>query len=388
MASQSARRTAIICFHTCPWQQPGEGDAGGMNVYVRETSLELVRQGWQVDVFTRLESHCDSAPDIVGLNLVHVPAGPVNTSKDQLHNYLKPFVAGVIDWIAQSQAGYRVIMSHYWLSGLAALELSRYLRLPLISAFHTLGRVKQLYFPQEIAQEVRIQGELRLAGQATGLLANSEHEKQVISQFLDVNPECITVASPGVNSSCLRPGDKAKTRKKLQLPNDARIVVCVGRDTEIKGVDVLLQALNIIDSSEEQVRITALLIGAKPSRQTDRMRLIDPLPHAKIRDYLVASDVCVVPSLYESFGMVAQEAIACGCPVVASRTGGLPSIVKDGVTGLLAHPGDAQDLADCLQKVLLNPDSFSLKPGFDAVRPRSWAETTGQMLEAMLKVAP
>lgn len=388
MPSQSARRIAIICLHTCPWQQPGKGDAGGMNVYVRETSLELLRQGWQVDVFTRSHSACRHAPDVAGLNLVHVPAGPVNTNKDQLHHYLAPFVAGVMQWIAKNRSSYRVIMSHYWLSGLAALELSRSLGLPLISAFHTLARVKEMHFPLETAPGVRVQGENRLAGQAAGLLANSEHEKQMISEFLPVNPEDVTVASPGVDLHLMHAGDKAQARQKLHLPPAARITVSVGRDSEIKGVDILLQALDIIDSRDRQDPIVALLIGPRPSRPTNRIRLIDPVPHAKIRDYFVASDVCVVPSHYESFGMVAQEAIACGCPVVASRVGGLPSIVEHGVTGLLAIPGDAQDLADCLQKVLLNPDRFNPDPECDTVQPRSWADTTSQMLDAIIKVTP
>jgi D-inositol-3-phosphate glycosyltransferase len=386
LPSQSARRIAIVCLHTCPWQQPGKGDAGGMNVYVRETSLEWVRQGWQVDVFTRSHSACSYAPDIAGLNLVHVPAGPVNTNKDQLHHYLAPFVAGVMQWIAQNRSSYRVIMSHYWLSGLAALELSQYLGLPLISAFHTLAHVKQLHFPLETAPQVRVQGEIRLAGQAAGLLANSEHEKQMISEFLPANPESVTVASPGVDSQFMHAGDKAEARQKLHLPQAARITISVGRDTKIKGMDILLQALDIIDSRDHPDPIVALLLGPRPSRPSNRIRLIDPVPHAEIRDYFVASDVCVVPSRYESFGMVAQEAIACGCPVVASRVGGLPSIVRDGVTGLLATPGDAQDLADCLQKVLLNPDRFYPDPKFDTLRPRSWAETTRQMLDAIIKV--
>jgi len=403
----ASRRLAVVCLHTCPWQRPGEENVGGMNIYVRQTAALLAAHGWAVDIFTRLHAgtaHCSNSTP--GVQLFHVPAGPIGTCKDDLHHWLKSFIAGVlnVERAAAGQQGpagsqrradsqYHAVLSHYWLSGLAAIELAKHWRVPHLAGFHTLALAKQAAFPAGIELAVRVQGERRVVQHADRLLAVSQHERGVLTEMYDVDPDAISIASPGIDPERFHPQSRQKARNQLGLSLHDRILLAVGRTTPIKGFDVLLEALarisdpNVsvlfVGGSLDSVSHRNMQAHARRLQVGHRVRFVGSVDHDLLPAYYAACDACVVPSLYESFGLVALESIGCGRPVVASRVGGLQSIVVDNSLGILVTPGSVIELAQALERVLGELQTVSGKMPATSVLP-SWS-TTADAISAALK---
>jgi D-inositol-3-phosphate glycosyltransferase len=359
---------AMLSVHTCPLAALGGKETGGMNVYVREVARELGRMGLHVDVFTRSQN--PTIPRVVelgpGARVVNLPAGPeAPMPREAVHAHLDQFAAGIEDFARESGIGYDLIHSHYWLSGVAGLRLREKWGAPLVQMFHTLGRLKNTVAqsPADREPALRLDEETRIVAQADRVVAANVVERAHLVWHYGARADRIAVIPCGVDTELFQPMDPAKAKDLLELPPDP-LLLYVGRLQPIKGLDTLLEAMTAVpepacllvvggehDERENghggalRQRLTALGLGR-------RVRFLKAQPQRRLRLFYAAADATVVPSHYESFGMVALEAMACGSPVVASRVGGLTTTVQDGVTGRLVPEGDPAALAAAITALL------------------------------------
>jgi D-inositol-3-phosphate glycosyltransferase len=368
-------RLAMLSVHTCPLAAPGGKQTGGMNVYVRELSRELGRMGVEVDVYTR--SQDPAIPRVVRLgeraHVIHLTAGEeVPMPRERLADHLDEFVDGVEDWRI-ARGDYDLIYAHYWLSGEVALTLRARWGVPILQMFHTLARLKNSVArsPGEIEPWHRIETETRLVREVDRIVAANAVEREHLVRHYGADPARIAVIPCGVDTSLFRAGDPHEARRRLGLDERPRVLY-VGRLEPIKGLDTLLDAVTSLRADGSPVEL--LVVGGDTDesrtgheaelREQIRerelgaiVRFLGPQPQEILREYYVAADVTVLPSYYESFGMVALEAMACASPVVGSRVGGLTTTVRDGVTGYLVPEGDATALAQRLADLVSDPDA-------------------------------
>ncbi|MBK5307591.1 MAG: D-inositol-3-phosphate glycosyltransferase [Frankiaceae bacterium] len=371
------RRIAVLSVHTSPLEQPGTGDAGGMNVYVVETSKRLAERGVQVEVFTRATS--SDLPPLVelspGVTVRHVTAGPFEgLSKEDLPAQLCALASGVLRTEAQHEPGwYDVVHSHYWLSGQVGWLASERWGAPLVHTAHTLAKVKNLALADGDAPEPlrRVVGEEQVIAAADRLVANTDDEARQLVDLYGAEAERVVTVAPGVDLEHFRLGDASAARTRLGIPPDAVVLLFVGRIQPLKAPDVLLRAAARLleqDPSMRQRLVVAVVGGpsgtglAEPEALQDLARALGiadvtrfEAPSAgkgRLRDWYRAASVVAVPSHSESFGLVALEAQACGTPVVATDIGGLRTAVRDGVSGLLVPGHDAGEWAAALTKAV------------------------------------
>ena len=358
-------RVALISFHTCPLAAPGEGKAGGMNVYVREISRYLGSMGVSVDIFTRCHGDCEA--DVMDLGshvrLVHLDGGPLEANTGMLYSHLPSFLEELCRFADKECIDYQVVHSHYWLSGWVGREVAQHWNVPHAITFHTLAEIKMRARAGERESYARSRVEKELMASAQLIIASSHHEKEAMVQLYDAPGDRIEVVPCGVDLSLFRPLDIEESRKKLGL-NGEKVIVYVGRIEPIKGLELLLRSTAIM---EVQDSLKVLVVGSDMAREAEVKRLKELAEVLGVKDimefvgivdqkllplYYNAADVCVVPSYYESFGLVALEALACGTPVVASRVGGLPTVVEHGRTGYLLPWRCPEPFADSLEMIL------------------------------------
>ncbi|HEX2700979.1 MAG TPA: glycosyltransferase [Acidimicrobiales bacterium] len=367
------RRLAVLSMHTSPLAQPGSGDGGGMNVYVRQLSAALARSGVGCDVYTRACS-----PDLAavvrvepGFRVHHVPAGPLgDVAKEDLPALTGEFTDAVL---ARMERGYPAdaISANYWLSGVVGHTLKHRLGLPLVSTFHTLARVKA---EGDVDPDRRTRAELEVIGCSDAVLASCTVEAAQIAELYDADPHRIEIVPPGVDHAFFSPGHRPQARRALGLSAGGPMLLFVGRIQALKGLDVAVRALAEVvatvpdaflvlvggpsgrDGAAEVARIRSLVaeLGL-----TGRVHMMPPAPHELLSTYYRAADVCLVPSRSESFGLVALEAAACGTPVVAAAVGGLRTLVDHGRTGFLVEGRDPADYAAHAAQLLLHPQLAS-----------------------------
>jgi D-inositol-3-phosphate glycosyltransferase len=368
-------RIAMLSVHTCPLAALGGKETGGMNVYVRELSRELGRMGVEVDIFTR--SQDPTIPRVVTLGqsvrVVHLPAGPeAPLPRARVHDHLDEFVDGVEAWRITRDVDYDLIHAHYWLSGVVGLTLRDRWLIPMLQMFHTLGDLKNRVARRaaELAPAVRGEAEARVIASAERLVAASVAERAYLVRHAGADPSRIAVVPCGVDTELFMPGDAPQARAALGFA-DGPLILYVGRLAPIKGLETLLDAVALLDRRGRRVRLAIVGGEADEARGgheadlhgriaalgiADLVGFVGPQRQERLRTHYVAADVTVLPSHYESFGMVALEAMACGSPVVASRVGGLTTTVRDGVTGFLVPEGDVHALAGRLETLLGDPD--------------------------------
>jgi D-inositol-3-phosphate glycosyltransferase len=368
-------RVAILSVHTCPLAVLGGKETGGMNVYVRELARELGRMGVRADVFTRSQN--PTIPRVVtiteGVRVVHLTAGPeAPMPRERIRDHLDEFVEGVEAFRIAGGFDYDLIHAHYWLSGAVGLVLRDRWSVPLVQMFHTLGHLKNDATPATTDREpaVRIEEEARIVGAVDRIVAATTVERTHLVQHYGADPSRIAVIPCGVDTNLFLPGDQAAARAALGLDDQPRLLY-VGRLAPIKGLETLLDAMARLRAAGTRVHLSIVggdtdepLNGHEGALRARLARLdlggtvtfVGAQPQERLRAWYAAADTTVLPSHYESFGMVAMEAMACGIPVVASRVGGLQTTVRDGVTGLLVPDHDPAALADALDRLLGDPD--------------------------------
>ena len=369
------RRIATLSVHTSPLEQPGTGDAGGMNVYIVEVSQRLARLGVEVEIFTRATD--SSLPPVVemvpGVHVRHVTAGPFEgLSKEELPSQLCAFTNGVLRAEAAHPPGYYdLVHSHYWLSGQVGWLARERWGVPLVHTAHTLAKVKNRMIAAGDRPEpkARVIGEEQVIAEADRLVANTRFEAQDLVGFYDADPTRLTVVQPGVDLGRFRPG--SADRRRLGLPERGYVVAFVGRIQPLKGPDVLIRALAEMRRYPDAPPMTVVICGGPSGSGLDRptslielaaslgvsdaVRFLPPQTGDDLAALYRAADLVAVPSHNESFGLVALEAQACGTPVVAAAVGGLVTAVRDGVSGVLVGGHDPHDWARVIDRLLAAP---------------------------------
>jgi D-inositol-3-phosphate glycosyltransferase len=373
---------AMLSYHTCPLATLGGKDTGGMNVYVREITRHLGAMGVHVDVFTR--SQDEHVPHVLhdlgyGNRVVHILAGPEHPlPRNVLASYLPDFVNGVRDFANSKGIKYDLIHSHYWMSGVAGLELRTVWDAPVVQMFHTLVLMKNrvAQSPDEMEGRYRLEGEQSVLESADRIIAATPAEMAQLQWLYHADIRKIVIIPPGVDIGRFYPIPPDEAKEFIGVPPCGRMILFVGRIEPLKGLDVLLESIAHLrqQDSLDEIRFCLVVIGGDEtdsdmmSAEMTRIQALreqyglqdlvaflgkrgqDTLPY-----YYSAAEVVVVPSHYESFGMVALEAMACGTPVVASQVGGLAYLVQDGVTGFTVPVDDPQTMAERLMSLLSNP---------------------------------
>lgn len=398
-------RIAMVTVHTSPLAQPGEGDAGGMNVYVLEVARQLARREIAVDLFTRTTSA--ALPPVVevepGVIVRHLAAGPYEgLSKEDLPGQLCAFAAGMMRVAAHAPPGYYdLVHSHYWLSGQVGWLAADRWGVPLVHTMHTMARVKNLHLadgdePEPRGREI---GEAQVVEAADRLVANTAREAQELVELYDADPARVAVAEPGVDLTVFSPGSRDEARARVGIAADAVLLLFVGRIQPLKAPDVLVRAAAELVRRRPELRarlVVGILGGASgtavrnPMGLTelaqrlgiaDLVRFVPPVDRATLAQWYRAADVVAVPSHSESFGLVAVEAQACGTPVVAANVGGLPTAV--GPAGVLVDGHDTADWATAIESVVHDPQRAPglARASVEHASGFSWARTAQRLAE-------
>lgn len=388
----TVQRLAVLSLHTSPLVQPGMGDSGGMNVYVRELVASLAQAGIDCTVYTRSWSpHLPEVVDIEpGFRVVHVPAGPHDLAKEDMHTVIDEFADGVLAHLVDHPVD--AVHANYWMSGVAGHRIKHTLGLPLVVTFHTLGRVKCAGGDPEPTH--RIEAEASVIGCADAILANTEAEAAELVRFYDADQARIEVVPPGVDHAFFSPGDRGGARAALGLADDHPVLLFVGRIQPLKGLDVSVRALARMERDDAvllavggtsgpagEAHLADVIDEARTLGVLDRVRFVEAQPHHLLSTFYRAADLVHVPSRSESFGLVALEAAACGTPVVATAVGGLQTLVQHGRSGFLVDGREPGEWAVVTDRVLGDPvlaERLALG-GVGIARGFTWSATAGRL---------
>lgn len=393
----SQLRITMLSVHSCPVGNLGAKDTGGMSVYIRELAHELGKQGHLVDVYTRVHDHNESQTVNLGQNarLIHLKAGEDEAiHKLAVYSYLPEFACNLENFRNNNDLKYDLVFSHYWLSGWAGKYLQRWWHVPHITMFHTLGMAKNAIGIGEDEPELRIETERELVGDCHRVIATTKKEKEQLIQSYGSLPEKISVIPCGVNLDLFRPIDKKVARQKLGL-DDNKLILFVGRIEPLKGIDQLLKAMPFLQNGPSPRLV--IIGGDEHSRYEleqlknlslelhiqDSVNFLGLIKHEQMPYFYNAADACVIPSHYESFGLVALESLACGTPVVATNVGDLENIIHQGETGYVIADNTPQHLAHQISRLLsgTNPDIKSALSIRESIRTFGWPIIT----EAIIK---
>jgi D-inositol-3-phosphate glycosyltransferase len=369
-------RIATLMVHTSPLDQPGIGDAGGMNIYVLESAQRMAAMGVSVDIFTRRTN--SNQPDIVeispGVRVRHFECGHGNLTKEQLPAHINGLSKEFLR--IMKTENYDVIHSHYWISGKVAMPAAKELGIPLVHTMHTMARVKNLNLAEGETPEpmIRVQGETQVVAAANALIANTDAEGASLVSLYDACPDTVHVVSPGVDLYTFTPGEsRGVARAHIGQPADALVVSFVGRIQPHKGPEVLIRATSELVKHTPHLRhkLIVNIVGGASGANTeevdrlkelstwlaidDVVRFSPPVPRVDLPQWYRASDLVIVPSYSESFGLVALEAQACGTPVVATAVGGLRTAVADGISGVLVDGHNPRAWSSVISRLLQEP---------------------------------
>ncbi len=362
--------------HTSPLDQPGIGDAGGMNIYVVESAQRMAAMGVEVDIFTR-RTETDQ-PEVVeiskGVRVRYFDCGHGHLTKEQLPAHILGLSKEFLRIVRNEN--YDAIHSHYWISGKVAMPAAAELGIPLVHTMHTMARVKNLNLAEGESPEpmIRVQGETQVAAAAQALIANTDSEAASLVSLYEACPDIVHVVAPGVDLYTFTPGQGRKTaRESISTPQDALVVTFVGRIQPHKGPEVLIRATSelVIHSPLMRSKLIVNIIGGASGANTEEVERLQelttwlgiddvvhfapPIPRAELPQWYRAADLVCVPSYSESFGLVALEAQACGTPVIATAVGGLRTAVADGISGVLVDGHDPKAWSSVIARLLQEP---------------------------------
>lgn len=387
-------RVAMLSLHTSPLAPLGKNpEAGGMNVYVRELARELGKHGLIVDIFTRWTD--PTTPRILPLGehvrVVHIKAGPIaSLHKNDLFQHVPEFVRRVQQFTEHEPRGYDMIHSHYWLSGWAGMRLAEAWDVPHLTMFHTLARLKQQARPHEEESPLRLEYEGRIIASVDRIAVATPHERDQIERIYGISPQRMTVVPCGVDLQHFKPLDRQEARASLGL-NGKPALLFVGRSDPLKGGELLIQAASLLEhpatvvmvggNLEHDPELERLKHVAEEHGLAEEVRFVGAVPQQELPRFYSAADVMVVPSYYESFGLVAVEALACGTPVIATKVGGLQYIVQDGKNGFLIPWRCAGLFAEQIDALLSDPALLeALRAGArPSIKRYSWRAVAAQI---------
>jgi D-inositol-3-phosphate glycosyltransferase len=409
-------QVAMVSVHTCPLARLGSRETGGMNVYIRELSRRLGARGVAVDVFTRMQDR--DVPQIVefgeNVRVIHLPAGPTTSmDKYDVVEHLPDFLDGVAEFRLRSGRRYDIVHSHYWLSSPVAVSLSRQWRAPLVTMFHTLGRMKNRVSHEgsETESEERIAIERQTMLASDRIVAVSPADMEQMLDHYEAPESRLRVVPGGVDSTLFAPFPRDAARALLGLGNEP-LVLFVGRIQRLKGIDLLLGSFRRLladwkvgplprlmvvggdssseDGDPETVELSRMKRLASELGVADRVSFKGAVPHLELPRHYSAADIVVVPSLYESFGLVALESMACGTPVVASAVGGLRGTVRHGKTGLLVKGRSEEQFASAMATLLLDDElrSRMSRGAVEAAGAYSWDVAADRTLQIYRELVP
>jgi D-inositol-3-phosphate glycosyltransferase len=410
----SAPRIAMLSVHTCPLATLGGKETGGMNVYVRELARELGNRGLGVDVFTRSQDErINRISRRLGndVRVIHLPAGPEKPyNKNEIFHHLPQFVAGVRAFAEAEDISYDVLHSHYWLSGLAAVQLRETWGAPVVHMFHTLAELKNRVATTsaELEPELRSSCEGDILHQADVIVAATTLEREQMRAYYGADPARIQIVPPGVDLELFRPLPCEASRAAVGIPLDHHMILFVGRIQPIKGIDTLIRAMAQLLRKRPHLKgkMCLSIIGGAGDPTTDgelaRLQALEQelgiddvvtflgsRAQETLVHYYNAASMVVAPSHYESFGMVALEAMACGTPVIASDVGGLSLNVADGFNGYLVPKGDVDALAYKME-LMLEHEQLRAQLGTQAcqwAQRFSWQTIADETLSIYARVA-
>ena len=375
-------RVAMLSVHACPMAKLGGRDSGGMNVYVRELARDLARRGIEVDVYTRQREHDHPVIQEIapGARVIHIESGPVSyIPKMDVYDRLDEFTERLEAYVAANDLRYDVIHAHYWLSAAVAHVLGPRWGVPRIQMFHTLGLVKREVMDEDVDGEsdVRVAIERAAVRESAAIVAASEIEAVELRRFYVASDETMRIIPCGVDPEVFHPVRQADARRELGRDQCERVVLFVGRIEQIKGIDVLLRAIGLLfqhypelrselcllvvggaldadDDAPETEKIIELRRLVHEHRLEDTVDFVGSQDQPRLALFYNSADICAVPSLTESFGLVALESMACGTPVVGTRVGGLQTVIENDVSGLLVPAGDDEALAEGMARMLID----------------------------------
>lgn len=408
------RRIALISVHTSPLAPMGGAKTGGMNVYIRELSRELGHQGISVDIFTRRSHELDPEIDSsIGENVrvIYLKAGPLLPwTPEEHYGHLSEFTAALMAFATLRNLQYDIVYSHYWLSGWVAAKLKEAWGTRFAHMYHTLGHMKKrIALNARYQPDVRIMTEMQILQSADRIIAATPAEQAQLRWLYRATRKQITVIPPGVNAGHFQKGMSAhEARESLGLKPDGHMLLFVGRIEPLKAVDTILEALHVLRERAPAMlrRLHFMIVGGDPHRGDDREmnRLqamsvelgIDRLvsfagakEQSELPRYYTAATAVIMPSDYESFGMVALEAMSSGTPVIASQVGGLQFLVRDQETGFHMPAREPISLADCIIQLLSNPGKTA-SMGLSASRVAktyAWSEIARRLRRVFDEVA-
>lgn len=370
--SQPLLRVAMLSMHTSPLAQIGKTrDAGGMNVYIRNLAAALGHRQIAVDIFTRWTD--PTLPQILNITqrtrVIHIPAGPIAPlHKNDLPPFTAQFAEGIDCFAISQRLDYQIIHSHYWLSGMAGIELATMWGAPHLTMFHTLATLKQLARPAELEPRIRVEGERRIIREVDGIIAATTHEQHHIAEYYHRAAATIETIPCGVDIASFTPDYRAEARARIvarhAINPSKPILLSVGRLDPLKGPDLLIHMLRhmrheatllLVGGDEHDPQRCCLQALASELGISHRIKFIDAVPQHDLLTYYRATDLFFIASHYESFGLVAVEALASGTPVIAPRIGGIPTIIRHGVNGILLEDRDPVLFAKTADDILADP---------------------------------
>ena len=375
----------MFSIHTCPLASQEGKETGGMNVYVFELARKLVGLGYVVDIFTRYQSHKDPkiATVIPGLRVIHLKAGPEKSiPKKLVINHLDEFTQSFLSFIKVEQKTYNLLHAHYYLSGIVCqrVKAEKLPNIPLVVTFHTLALMKNLVARDELEKEEkeRIDAELSLVRKADIIIAPSKTDSKYLQYLYDCSPLKISVITPGVNTSLFKPIDKNAAKKYIHADLDHKLILFVGRIEPLKAIDVLLYAMKILSKQNPSLTTCLWIVGgdvtqkkhlwSKELQKLEKLRIllnittavtfVGQKPQRKLPYYYNAAQLVIMPSHYESFGMAALEAMACGTPVITTNVSGIESIIDEDRKTLITSSNNPLLLAKKMAFLLTNKTEY------------------------------